>query len=116
MKKNKIYIAGPVTGIPDYQERFRKAKEKIVAEYGTEQFEYVIPSELCPSHWSWLRSMVKCVWHLLKCQMVVFLPGWEKSKGATIENNIAHRTHKAIRYLPLNYLCDNHIESEYMDD
>lgn len=32
MNKGKIYIAGPVTGDPDYIEKFNKAEEKLKGE------------------------------------------------------------------------------------
>lgn len=44
--------------------------------------------------------MVNDIYWLEKCDIVVFLPGWESSRGASIEHMVAKGLGKAIQYYP----------------
>lgn len=43
--------------------------------------------------------MAVCLWHLVKCDMVVFLDNWQDSKGARIEHRVARLLGKKIIYM-----------------
>jgi len=40
-----------------------------------------------------------------RCDMVVMLPDWETSEGATAENALAKELGKEIRYVSMNDIC-----------
>lgn len=98
--KHKIYIAGPVSGLP-YDEAVRRfnAAEAILSISNI----VVNPTKLCRAHWGWYRCMVVCLLHLLFCKEVYMLPGWEKSRGARIEHRMARLLRKLIWYSKTTY-------------
>ena len=85
----KIYLSGPMTGMPDYNypafhavaERFRQAGWDVVSP--AENFGgYVdLPRE------SFLRMDVS---QIATCDAIAMLPGWRESRGARMEYLIAH--------------------------
>lgn len=93
-KHKSCYISGKITGesyISCYY-KFRTEEEAITFSTGR---KVVNPMKICKSHWSWLRCMIVCLWHLIThCDTIVMLDDWEKSKGATIELKVA----KLLRY------------------
>lgn len=52
-------------------------------------FEVVSPAELNPIETPYREAMVKDILALVECDHIVFLDGWEQSKGATLEHHIA---------------------------
>ncbi len=83
----KIYISGPMTGIPDFNfPAFMQAEAMIEARGHTA----INPAKngLTKSH-SWREHMKADIKMLLDADGIVFLPGWEKSKGAALEGAIA---------------------------
>jgi len=84
----KIYIAGPITGIPD---RNREAFERVAAYFRGIGHEVVSPLEVNPpgSCNNWNEAMRRDIPHLVSCDAVYLLPGWEKSRGAQIEQRLA---------------------------
>lgn len=85
----KIYIAGPMTGIPDLNfPAFHAAAKKLRAE----GHEVVNPAEINadPSA-GWLDCMRADIRELVGCTAIYLLPGWHKSRGATLEHHIAER-------------------------
>lgn len=85
----KLYIAGPMTGISDYNYPQFHA---VAAKLRDAGFEVECPAEndLEPGlDWHvYLRHAIK---RLLDCDAVATLPAWERSKGARLEVMIAER-------------------------
>lgn len=92
---DKVFISGKVSGLPYVyaQERFNRAASLF------QGWEVHNPVKLCKPYWSWRRCMVVCLWHLVKCDMVVFLDNWQDSKGARIEHRVARLLGKKIIYM-----------------
>lgn len=84
----RIYIAGPMSGLPDYNyPAFNAVAEKLRA-LGC--YEVENPAENpAPASDSWLDYMRLAIPQLMKCDEVVLLPGWAKSRGARIEHQLA---------------------------
>jgi nucleoside 2-deoxyribosyltransferase len=86
--KQKIYIAGPISGhdLEERKETFsnvQKALEKI-------GYEVVNPMELPHDHdKSWESYMKECILHLVQCDCIYMLDNWHFSAGARLEFNIA---------------------------
>lgn len=98
MKKEKIYLAGKVTGDPKYREKFA-AGVRHFEELNWRKEDIVNPAEECPACWPWWRCMLRCVRLLLGCGFVAMLPDWRESRGARVEHWIARMTMKWIVYV-----------------
>jgi Domain of unknown function (DUF4406) len=93
----KLYVSGPMTGLPDWNfPAFNTAAAKVRA-LGHEAVNPVdvnpdpaTPWEMC------LRADIKA---LCDCDGIVLLPGWEKSKGAQLELHIAHRLQMSVHFI-----------------
>lgn len=87
-KPGRIYISGPMTGIEDHNfpaflvagERFHKAGWDVVNPADNFGGRTDLPREI------YLRSDVAL---LAQCDAIALLPGWEESRGATLEAIIA---------------------------
>jgi hypothetical protein len=86
---NRIYIAGPMTGIPDHN--FPLFNE-VAAKLRAADWEVINPAEhgvVEGAVWAdYLRYDIK---KLMDCGAIYLLPGWEQSKGASLEVMIARR-------------------------
>lgn len=90
MKPTNIYIAGPMTGLPDlnypaffaYEEALLERDATLVIHNPARN----IPSTSNPTHADWMRMAYHQV---LQADEVHFLPGWEDSKGARLERTMA---------------------------
>ncbi|AZC35885.1 DUF4406 domain-containing protein [Pseudomonas chlororaphis] len=83
----RIYISGPMTGLPDLNyPAFNAAAELLRAEgYDVEN-----PAEnQAPPCGSWEGYMRLALVQLARCEGVLVLPGYRKSKGACLELFIA---------------------------
>jgi hypothetical protein len=79
----KIYIAGPMTGLPDYNYPLFRSWAYRLRQAG---FEVDCPAEndLPPGN-EWHVYMRHAIKRLMDCDAVATLPGWEHSKGARLE-------------------------------
>lgn len=106
----KIYLAGPMRGVPDHKERFAFAAAKLRAE-GHEVFNP-------PEHKEEVQRMANegditalreafrldTDWICRYAEEVVFLPGWIHSKGAVAEKALAEAIGIPIRALKKEYV------------
>lgn len=84
-----LYIAGPMTGLPDLNFPAFHAKAADLTALG---FEVVNPAEINPDQQlPWLECMRRDIAALVYCDGIHLLPGWRWSKGATLEYFIAKR-------------------------
>jgi hypothetical protein len=92
-----VYIAGPMTGLPEFNFPAFAAAAKELRAQGcnvVSPHELSIQADPSLSHGAdaklpyefYLRNSLKA---LLGCDEVVLLPGWERSKGACLEREIA---------------------------
>lgn len=95
----RIYLSGPITGVPGYKKRFKKLGARIAAAYPLDSI--VNPGKLADVFPEGTHDeyMVICLQMLDMCDMVMMLPGWENSVGATEEHDFAVRAGKVVVYL-----------------
>jgi hypothetical protein len=89
----KVYILGPMTGMPN-----ENREVFAVAALGLRMrgFEVVSPAELNPpmpdgadpEAW-WQRCMRVCIAALVTCEAVYRIEGWDWSRGGSLEAHIA---------------------------
>lgn len=84
-KRGKVYIAGPMTGRPDFNYPAFHAAAAALRATG---WEVENPAENLgqASYGDYLRAGVR---QLIDCTAIVMLPGWRESKGAQLEHSIA---------------------------
>ena len=89
---NKIYIAGPMTGLPDCNRPSFNAAAKILSQNG----EIVLNPAILPDGMKHHEYMTICLAMVEVCDMVMLLPGWEKSVGAQMEQKRARELGKEV--------------------
>lgn len=85
--KRTIYVAGPMTGLPDFNyPAFNAAAAQLRAMGHT----VLNPAENpVPACGTWQGYMRMALAQLVQCECIVLLPGWSESKGALIERWLA---------------------------
>ena len=96
---SKIYISGPMTGYDNFNKDafdFAKRKLEAINEYD----QVITPFDIAPNQDpnSWLFYMKLDIKALMDCDAIYVLKGYENSKGAMIEVNLA----KSLSY-PIFY-------------
>lgn len=97
----RLYIAGPMTGLKDLN---FPAFNAAAAALRAEGLDVVNPAEINvdPSK-GWVECMKADITHLVTCDGIALLPGWEHSRGARLERQIAMELGMWMRYLPANH-------------
>lgn len=85
--KKKIYLAGPMTGLPECNYPAFNAAAAQLRELG---HTVLNPAEnLVPVCGTWQGYMGMALAQLVQCECIVLLPGWADSRGALIERKLA---------------------------
>ena len=90
----RIFISGPITGVRNYRRRFWKAEEQHLSAGNIVLNPTILPEGLDED-----RYLPICLAMIDAADAVQFLPGWEKSAGARVEEAYAIRQGK-IRIYP----------------
>lgn len=89
------YLAGPMSGKPGFN---YAAFDQAAAYFRGRNMEIKSPHEVDngstdkPYEW-YIRNDLKM---LLECDAIILLPGWEASRGASLEEEVAHLTNMYI--------------------
>lgn len=96
--KKKIYIAGPMTGLPGLNFPAFHGEAVWLRAMGN---EVINPAEinLDPTT-RWEDFMRADIAQLVTCDRIHLLEGWEKSRGATLEHHIAQSLGMEITFSP----------------
>ena len=84
---NRIYISGPMTGIPDFNHPAFHAEAARLRALG---YDVINPAEINTDPTApWHECLKKDLMALLQCDTVAVLPGGEWSRGVRLELQVA---------------------------
>lgn len=107
MSKETVYLAGKITGDPNYREKFAEAAQ----ELETAGFIVLNPAMLPQEGFSWEAYMRISLAMLDECETVFFLPDWKDSRGATWEYGRAVATGKVtVIYKDWKYMRERAVK------
>lgn len=89
----KIYIAGKITGDPNYQIKFMKARKHLMDNGHIVLTPAVLPEGMAPADY-----MKICFAMIDVADAVAFLPDWTDSSGAKLEMQYCNYIGKKIVY------------------
>lgn len=89
----RIYIAGPMTGLPEFNKPAFMVAEKYL---GQEGFEVINPAHNHGEDWN--DYMRQSLHQVATADGLYMLEGWRQSKGANLEHKIAQELGLVIRY------------------
>lgn len=93
----KVYISGPMTGLPDLNFPAFHAAASQLRGLGLDP---VNPADINPdSGMTWAACMRADIKALCDCDALALLPGWEASRGAHLELHLAHRLEMKVVFL-----------------
>ena len=93
----RVYISGPITGVPDYMEKFEAAEKELI-EKG---FTVVNPAKInygMPEDMTYEEYMEIDIRLIDLCDAIYMIRGWEMSRGANREYGYALGKGKTITY------------------
>lgn len=85
----KVYLAGKITGDPNYREKFAAAEKDL-----REQGYVVMNPAILPDGWEWEDYMSIGYEMMRACEIICFLPDWGDSTGTREELNNARRLNR----------------------
>ncbi|WP_281705817.1 DUF4406 domain-containing protein [Aeromonas taiwanensis] len=106
----KVYVAGPMTGLPQFNRPAFFAAEAYLQGQGAR----VMNPAVLPDGWAHDAYMRIAIPMLMECEAVAFLPGWQQSKGARQEFTRAHAfglvlLQLDVEEIPLGLLVKQHL-------
>lgn len=91
----KVYLAGKITGDPNYREKFAEAAKKLEERAGVT----VISPAVTPEGLKKADYMRICFAMLESADTAVLLPDWEDSPGAQLEKHWCEYVGKKMVFL-----------------
>ena len=86
IKGKRVYLSGPITNTKNYKGLFMFAEELVGFDEAEEIYN---PATQIPSSSSWEQAMRRCLSEITNYDTVVMLPGWNASRGARLERDVA---------------------------
>jgi uncharacterized protein DUF4406 len=89
MAMKRVYISGPMRGIPDLNFPAFNTEAARLRALG---FEVVNPVDINPDPSTPIHQCLRNdLIGLMSCDMLALLEGWQRSEGAHLEMHVAHR-------------------------
>ena len=87
MRRETVYISGPMSGLPHFNYPAFGAMERqlVRAGYGVRNPANIEGERL----WTWQQWTKAAIQLQMDADVVYMLPGWRKSRGARIERRLA---------------------------
>lgn len=85
---NRIYLSGPMSGLPD---RNFPIFNSVAARLRSLGFEVVNPTDFNPDGELWRSCLRRSISDLMTCDTIALLEGWSGSDGSFLELSIANR-------------------------
>lgn len=96
-EQSLIYLAGPMSGIAEFN---HPAFHAAAARLRADGHQVVNPAEINPdTSKTWEECMRRDLQALADCSSLALLPGWENSKGARLEYDVAQALGMTITFL-----------------
>lgn len=86
IKGKRVYLSGPITNTKNYKGLFMFAEELAVLDDAEQIYN---PAAQIPASSSWEQAMHRCLSEITNYDTVVMLPGWNTSRGARLECDVA---------------------------
>lgn len=86
-----IYLSGPITGVPNYWKAFEKAEANLRSLGYIVLSPAKLPQGMTNEQYAKIDTAM-----INAADAVYFLPGWENSRGATIERAYCEYIGKAV--------------------
>ena len=94
----RFYLSGPMSGYPEHNAPQFNVAAKMLRERGYDVCNPIEFDETPGIAWSdYLRKDIRA---LMDCCGVITLPGWQESRGASLEVHIAHAL--GMQVMPLS--------------
>jgi hypothetical protein len=85
----RVYLSGPMSGIEDHN---FPAFHRVAAKLRAQGYDVINPAELNPNPgMTWEDCLRVDIRALCTCNAIAMIPGWQYSRGAQLEQQIAHR-------------------------
>jgi hypothetical protein len=97
MERKRIYISGPMDGVPDYAEQFAITAQ-MLEDLGYEVVNPAAVSGVLPPNLPWVTYIDIDLALLKACNCIYMMPAWVGSKGAVIERTYAEKLGLKIYY------------------
>lgn len=94
-KQPRIYLSGPITGVPNYKKDFEVVEEELLSKG---YYKVINPATLDEVivNGDYEDYMEVCLRLIDMSDMLILLPGWEKSAGANREYGYAIAKNKIV--------------------
>lgn len=93
-RRGRVYLSGPMTGLTG--EEIRRLFGAAARRLRGEGYTVVSPAEFAVCRWPWLYrllgyrlTLLYDLWRLSRCDAVAMLDGWQQSRGALAERQLA---------------------------
>ena len=93
-----IYLSGPISGRSSAEAKAHFSNAEDLVRRSNLTYCYISNPTNLPEGWTWNAYMRAGIRELLICDAILMLDGWQNSKGALIEKDLAEKLGLKVYY------------------